>query len=914
MAKQKPDLPQGTVARLRVLRDRLRALLQSSRVHGEIDEELRFHVEMRAADNIARGMAPNDAHAEAARRFGQIAYIKDLSYDVRGGGGLEGFLQDARYALRGLRAKPAFTVGIVLTLALGIGANAAMFAIVDRMLLRPPAYLADPSSVHRVYTVLLRRGAIRTTNVGQYARYVDLSTQTHSFSQTAAIAQQQLAVGIGESAREMIVGTVSADFFAFFDAPPVIGRYFTPAEDSTPNGAPVAVLSYATWQTDFGGRSDAIGSKVQIGTANYTIIGVMPRGFIGVWPDIQTSYWIPITAYAGTVATSAPWLAREKWWQTYKWGWLSMIARRKPEVSEAAANADLTLAMRRSLDAELHESSRTSTAQTASTRAFVASVLAQRGPNATPVAKVAVWVAAVAAIVLIITCANVTNLLLARALRRRREVALRLALGVTWPRLCAQLLTESMILATLGGGAGILVAKWGGGLLRSTVLTDTTPTNVFAGSRALPVTIVVILIVGMLTALAPIIQARRADLARDLKSGAREGASQRSRLRVGLLVFQAALSTLLLVGAGLFVRSVRNVQAVRLGYDTEPVLLVNRTMRGVRLDSAQLMDLRRRLVSAAAAIPGVVNVTERSATPFISHKGTFLFVDGIDSVSRLGQFDQNVVSPSYFATVGTRILRGRAFSAEDGLRAPRVVIVSEAMGARLWPGRDAIGQCVRLDADTMPCTRVVGVAENIRNQSMTDDPGHYYYLPSDQRYMDDAGLFVRVQGSARSSVDAVRRRLQREMPGASYITATSFAAVVGTQTVSWTMGATMFTLFGLLALVVAAIGLYSVIAYAVEQRTHELGVRVALGAEARQLIGMVVGQGVGLVLVGAAMGAVGAVVAGKWLQPLLFNESSTDPLVLSSVLTVLVTVAVAASWIPARRASRVDPQIALRQD
>jgi len=351
-----------------------------------------------------------------------------------------------------------------------------------------------------------------------------------------------------------------------------------------------------------------------------------------------------------------------------------------------------------------------------------------------------------------------------------------------------------------------------------------------------------------------------------------------------------------------------------LGYDTDPILLVNRTMRGVTLDSAQLMDLRHRLVSAAATVPGVASVTERSATPFISHKGTFLFVDGIDSVSRLGQFDQNVVSPSYFATVGTRILRGRAFNDEDRSRAPRVMIVSEAMGSRLWPGRDALGQCVRLDADTMPCTRIVGVAENIRNQSMTEDPAYYYYLPSDQRYMDDVGLFVRFHGSARSSSDVLRRRLQREMPGPSYVTTRPFSDVVGTQTASWTMGATMFTLFGVLALVVAAIGLYSVIAYAVEQRTHELGVRVALGAEARQLIGMVVGQGVTLVLIGAALGAVAAAIAGKWLQPLLFNESSTDPLVLGGVVAVLITVAVAASWLPARRASRIDPQVALRQD
>jgi ABC-type antimicrobial peptide transport system permease subunit len=307
-------------------------------------------------------------------------------------------------------------------------------------------------------------------------------------------------------------------------------------------------------------------------------------------------------------------------------------------------------------------------------------------------------------------------------------------------------------------------------------------------------------------------------------------------------------------------------------------------------------------------------VSERTAIPFIATKGTLLYVAGIDTVAKLGQFDYDAVSPDYFATIGTRIIRGRAFAPQDSPRAPLVMIVSEAMAQRLWPGRNAIGQCIRVGADTMPCTTVVGVAENIRNQSMRDDPAYYYYMPIAQVGAGGFGLFVRGNGDAATFAEAVRRRLQREMPGTAYVTTTRFADVIGTQTMSWTMGATMFTAFGLLALVVAAVGLYSVIAYSVEQRTHELGVRLALGARARDLIAMVIRDAASLTTFGAAVGMGIALYASHWIQPLLYEESSRDPVVFAAVVIVRLLVAVAASAVPARRAARIDAQAALRSE
>jgi putative ABC transport system permease protein len=906
----------------RILRLPLRTRAQ---IRGDLDQELDALIASRVDDLVARGMSRDEAIREALRRLGvslgdarrQLYASAELREQrMRLDDAMDTLWHDARYALRGLRRRPAFAAAVVLTLALGIGANTAMFGILDRMLFRAPPLLRDPATAHQVYVYSTYRGEVTVRNPGEYARYLDLSRNTRSFALAAAYTQRDLAIGVGDATREMSVGVVSASFFRFFDVRPELGRFFGDADDALPGGQAVAVVSDTYWQTAFGGRRDAIGSTIQIGSTTYTIVGVSPAKFVGLWPSKPPVAYIPITNFGALRAARIQALRHRQWFATYTWGWMAMMVRRKPGVSVAEANTDLTRAMQLSYQAERAEQSGTPPIELAKPRAIVASILDERGPNASSLSAVALWVGGVALIVLLIACANVTNLLLARAISRRREIAVRLALGISRARLLRQLLIESVLLALLGGAAGLLIAQWGTAALRNALLTDSAPADTMRDPRTNVFATVAALCVGVLTGLAPMVQAARGGtvLTSDLKSGVREGTLQRSRLRRFLLVMQAALSVVLLVGAGLFVRSLTNVRTQPLGYDVDPVGIVELNMRGEQPDSAQRYQLEHRLLAAARSVPGVTHATLSSSTPFYRYWSTGLFVPGIDTVRRLGSFHLDAVSPDYFATFGTRIVRGRGITDADTRATPRVVVVSEGMAKRLWPGREAIGQCIYVQSDTLPCTRVVGISQDVHQQDIAGDSANYtYYVPAEQ-LTGNTGLAVRTAGPVSRFAEAIRRAMQREMPGMSYVTVTPFSRIVGEKTQAWELGATMFAAFGLLALVLAAVGLYGVIAYSVSQRTHEMGVRVALGARSADVVLLVMREGVSLAGAGVAIGVVLSLGSARWMAPLLFHESPRDVAVFAVVTLLLLAVAIAASAVPALRAARVDPQIALRVD
>jgi len=888
---------------------------------AEMDLEIESHLAMRVADLVRQGMTPDEARAAALARFGDFdtartrlhAAARQRDNALRHRDRLGALAADLRYTARQARRTPGFIAAVVITLALGIGANTAMFSIVDRLLFRAPPLLRHPSLVHRVYLADTYRGRTLYDEYVPYARYVDFTASTTTFSRLAQADEVGMAIGRGADTREMPVGIVSASFFGFFDAPPALGRYYTAAEDRPPNGTPVAVLSYGLWQTRYGGAPNVLGSSLQIGATTYDIIGVAPRGFVGLWPGSPPAAFIPIAAYAPEV--SAGMLGRsDRWWTTYSFTWATVIAERRPNVSVAAANADLSRAYVRSYRAAMATIPGMQPLAVDRPRGLVASILSERGPNESSTAKVATWITGVAVVVWLIACANVANLLLARALRRRREIAVRLALGVSRARLASQLATESIAFALGGGVLGVAIAQWGGALLRSQFLSSSARPAVATDARTLLCAGAAALLAGLLAGLAPIAQTRRLDLADHLKAGVREGTYQRSRLRIGLLVFQGALSVVLLVGAGLFVRSLRRVNDVPLGFHASHVLAVELAMRGASLDSAQNVALRRRLLDAATSTPDVVSATRQLAVPFTSHWALRLYVSGIDSIARLGQFEMNAVSSGYFTTMGTRILSGRALTDADRDGAPRAMVVSQSMARTLWPGRDPLGQCVRIQADTVPCTYVVGVAENIKQRALDNDPGLSYYVPAAQFHPDAGGLFIRTRGSANDDETAIRRQLQRVMPGASYVVVFPLSDVLDEATRSWRLGATMFAAFGSLALVLAAIGLYSVVAYDVAQRTHELGVRAALGARMADLARLVVREALELTVIGVAIGLGLALIAARWVAPLLFQESPRDPWVFGLVAVVLLAVAALASFMPAQRAARADPMRALRSD
>ncbi|HTI04561.1 MAG TPA: ABC transporter permease [Gemmatimonadales bacterium] len=821
-------------------------------------------------------------------------------------------LSDARLALRGWRRAPGFTAIAIASIALGIGANTAIFTLVDQVLLR----VLPVKAPHQLVQVTLdgnhygnNWGDLSELSYPWYAALGDQPVFDGVFGRFGYKINVGSAGHTEEARGEIVTGT----YFPVLGVRPALGRLLSPDDDRQRLGHPVAVLSHAYWTSRFGADPSVVNRSILVNGQPYTVVGVAQPGFEGIELGRATDIFVPI---AMKKQITPGWDGLDE----RLWRWVRVFGRLKPGESMASAQAGLAAWTAAQVTTDLattgFANAGASVRKEYERNRVVLEPAAQGHSNfrrelTTPL----LVLMSIAAGVLVIACANVANLLLARALRRRREIALRLALGVTRARLASQLLTESLILAVAGGVAGLLIANWGGAVLRAVVLDKSEAPAGFRDPRTILFALAAAVVVGVITGLAPVLQAGRVDLTADLKAGAREGTVHRSKTRIGLLVFQGALSVLLLVGAGLFVRSLRNVNGVRLGYDVDPVLLVNLNMRGEKLDSAATIGLLQRLEQRAKTTPGVEHVSRQVAVPFWSTWSVGLFVQGIDTVSRLGQFNLNAVSPDYFATMGTRILRGRGFTDADAANAPRAMIVSEGMGKVLWPGKDPIGQCIRVNADTVPCTYVVGIAEDIKQQSLAADTGSfYYYLPSAQFNPQNAGLFVRVRGDADVFREAVRRQLQHEMPGASYVTLTPLSEIIGGQTRSWHLGATMFVAFGALALVLAAIGLYSVIAYNVAQRTHELGVRVAVGAQSGDLIRLVVVEGLRLSVAAVMLGVAVAWVAARWLKPLLFEESPRDPAVFVVVTATLVATALAACWVPARRASRVDPMVALRAE
>ena len=891
---------------------------QPEQVAAEVEDQIGLHLDLRTEQLIAQGMSPEAARLEALRRFGQLERARPTlissasrrEHRMRIRDTFDALGQDLRYALRGLRKQPGFTAAVILTLGLGIGANATMFGVVDRLLLRPPAHLRDPGETGRVYFTRAVNGESFTGSNIAYQRYVDIRDNTRSFSEIAGFFDRKLVIGLGTEARQAQVSLVSASFWTLFGVRPERGRFFTAEEDRLPAGTPVAVLGHDYWRTAYGGDPGVIGKTLHIGRTAYTIIGVAPAGFSGM-SLLSVTAFIPLTA--GAVEIFPGRAGRGTWSQGYNFTWMSLIARRKSGVTTDAANTDLTAAFRQSMLAQLGERAGTEAQDSVSLRAEIASIILDRGPKARQGAKVTTWLGGVSILVLLVACANVASLLLARAIQRRREVAVRIALGVSRGRLIRYLLTESLLLAAGGALLALVIAQWAGGALHALLLPDVEWASTISDRRVLLFTAATTLVAGVMTGLAPAMQHVGADLTGALKSGGREGGVGRTRLRASLIALQGAISVVLLVGAGLFVRSLHNVRSIDIGFDADRLVYLGLSMRGLTLEPPRQLALLEEVREQARTLPGVQSAASTIAVPFWISWTTGITVPGVDSARLEPEYYINAVSADYFETIGTPLIRGRAFTAEDDSTRPRIAIVSQAMARSIWPGEDPMGRCIRIAADSTPCYAVVGIVGDIV-RGFAEGPAPYMYVPWGQQPSTGSGVLVRTRGPAADAMESVRRGLQPIMPGNAYVEAYALESFIDPEVRPWRLGATMFTLFGALALVLAAVGLFSVISYNVSQRTHEIGVRIALGAGAGDVLRLVIREGLRITIIGVAIGVGVALFAGRFLTPLLFSVSPRDPLTFGVVVVTLLVAAVGATLMPAVRASRVNPNVALRSD
>ena len=911
-----PLLPYG-------IRRAFRLAARRPRIEEEVDAEVAFHLEMRTRELVLLGRSPDAAREEALRRFGDLrrwsdameAVDRERTRQARRSEWWRDLGRDLRYTLRGLRRQPLFTAGVIVTLALGIGANATMFGVVDRLLLRAPEHVVDAGGVRRFYEVTTDEGREDVSAIVSYGMYHAMRDSLRGFADVAVWAGRRTTLGTGPDAREVSVVLASARLFPILGVRPALGRFFGPDEDREPAGQPVAVLSHELWQRDFGGDSAVVGRTLRLGTTEHTVVGVAPPRFTGA--DLErVDAWVPITSQGESIV--GRFSGENPWYTVYDVGFVSLLGRLRPGVSTAQAEAELALRLPRAL-ASGPAALRPQTIARRKPHIRLGPIQAERGPERSDEARVAAWLLGVSLLVLVIACANVANLLLARALRRRREIAVRVALGAGRGRLVRQLLQESVLLALAGGIGGVLVAHWGGALVRTLLLPDVVWPAVLADVRLLAVAFAAALVTGVVAGLVPALQASRPQLAPSLKAGAREGGGQRSRARATMLVVQAALSVVLLAGAGLFVRSLHNATTVDLGFDAPQVLIpdVNFAAAGYTREAA--VDVYAQVLARVQAIPGVASAALSLTQPFgtIIHRD--VRVPGRDSAVTLnGQAPEyNTVTADYFRTMGTRLVRGRAFGAEDRAGAPLVAVVNETMARALWPGADALGRCVQLgDSTSAPCATVVGVAEDVKWNAVRDADVMQLYVPLAQDLARDPfrALLVRPAGAPEAVAAAVRRELLAVAPNLTSVTVQPLQAAVDPSLRSWRLGATMFVAFGGLALLLAAVGLYSVLAFSVAARSHEMGVRIALGAHARDVLRLVVGEGVRVAAVGVAIGLVVVLAAGRLVESLLFETSPRDPLVLGGVAVVLVVVATAASLLPGLRATRADPNVALRAE
>jgi predicted permease len=825
---------------------------------------------------------------------------------------------DAGYAWRGLCRSPKCASAVVLVLVLGLGANTAIFSVIDRIFLAAPAGVDGPREIRRLYhrdpQLELAFGPANGVYENlMYPEYAVIRESAESGVQFAAyVRPDSLDIRIDNANVSTMVSYVTRSYFTTLHVRPPLGRFFSADEDRIDVASPAAVISDALWHRVFARDPAVLGKQVRIADRAYSVIGVAPRGFSGIDLD-RADIWLPLGALRG------PPLARRPWYQG-GFGVLRAIVRVPSSIPEERVASMATVAYRRLQQVD----GVTDTTSTVITGPIIAAL----GPtDREQEISITLRLAGVSLILLLIGVGNVANLLLVRSLHRRREIAIRKALGVSTVRLFSQLTTESLLLSMLSAAAAVIVGVWGSVALRGLLLPEIHWSSDSHFARIITFAAIASIVVGTLAGMAPAFHARGLDVSSALKSGVRSSGHRRVWTRGALTVVQVSLSIVLLVGAGLFTRSLRNVRAIDIGFDPRGLVALHAGYTDAAL-GREIGPPLERVARELSAVPGVRSFAMASGAPMQGVRSEALMLPGRDSVPKIDGVGPLflTVSPEYFATLGIRRVAGRTFETSDRAGTAPVVVVSKTMARVVWPGENPIGKCVQIVSRGALCTTVVGVVDDAHSRGIVESKQlMQLYVPlaqnppPDSSHMGPRGsgrvLLVRTRPGTEATVMQTALRIGREhLPLPYALSVDDIAKVIDPQLRPWRLGATLFSALGVLAALVAAVGVYSVLSYSASQRAHEMSIRMALGARGADIMRLVAGEGLRVVLLSIGIGIAVAVAMGRLVASLLYGVSSRDPLVLIGAAGLLALMGLAAALTPALQASRSDPARALRAE
>jgi predicted permease len=897
-------------------------LLRRRQFDADLEEEMRLHVDLRAQQKAQAGLSQEDARHAAARRFGNPTMVKERSHNSWGWQRLEYFMQDIGYGLRAMGRTKGITIVALLSLALGIGANTAIFSLLDAVMLRSLP-VEEPQRL-----VLFGKGRWvgsidglpnRSWQLFSYPFYREISKKNEVFSGVTAIDSIEFAAQgtVSGGGREMMhCDLVSGTYFSVLGLRPALGRLLTDADDQAPGSGPVAVISYAWWNQRFGSDPSVIGKAVQFGTHEYTIVGVAPQEFFGTAVGQAPDFWIPLSMEK---EVSPGWNGLDdKFFQS-----LYLIARLKPGVTNEQATANVNLLFKQILRSEYVGPQPSQKALTSIEHAQIELTSVARGLSQLR-ARFSLplqILMTIVVLVLLIACANIANLLLARGTVRAREIAVRMAIGASRSRMVLQLLTESFLLAVLGAALGVALAWKAGELLLRMATDPQQPATVAVtpNLRVLLFTLLLTCVTTLLSGMVPALRATRLNLTSSLKEG-RGTTSAASRISLArmLVVSQIAVSLILLVAAGLFVRSLVKLTNVDTGFDKQNVLVFQLDEYAAGFDQdARLEALLRQIEERVQAVPGV---HAASFSMFTFNQGEWssdVILQGIPRTPENShEVLNNMVGPGFFATMGLPVIAGRAFTAHDNASAQKVAVINETMAQKYFPRVSAVGRRFGFGDDPAHSgdVEIIGVVKNAKYVALEEEPQAAAYFTYMQHPQYLSNFVVRYSGDSRQMTSAVRHAIAEVNANVPINGIATLAEQVDESTANQRLIAQLSSFFGLLAGLLVCIGIYGLMSYAVARRTNEIGVRMALGAGRSNVLWMVMREILILTSVGLAIGVPLALAGIRLVSRMLYGLSPWDPVSLIAAVCLLVGIGVLAGYLPARRASLVDPTVALRYE